>query len=533
MALDATELTRRLAEELSYMENSYWIHLQAPSPIEKYPAKQHARSVACYLGVHEGLIYLAGQQTAFLEDSDQPRPFRQRRYFYYITGVDFPDCFVTYNIGQDVLTLYIPPVNPRTIIWNGRGHSIDECEERYDVDAVRLSTSVDYDIQSYINNNEGNKIYVLHPNQKPHLRNSHTLYNTQPKKNIFDIGRLRKAMDNARVRKCPHEIRLIRHANAVTASAHRSVLLALRTLDNEAQVQAIFLDTCIAKNARYQAYEVIAASGKNASILHYVGNDQSLRGKQLVCLDAGCEWDCYASDVTRTFPISGRWSREAKEIYDLVQEMQSACIGRVRPGVRFLDLHILAHQIAIKGLLRLGILHGGTEREIYRAGTSMAFFPHGLGHHLGLEVHDPSGDEPLMSAEDGEPWHDLQLKEVKGVSQSRKGLEEGMVVTIEPGIYFSEYSLSHEFGPSSPHSRYINPIVLQRYLAVGGVRIEDDILVTANGYENLTTAPKGEEMLRIILGEDIGDKGEDTLVLSRGGTGGRIDRITTEKNTRL
>ncbi|KAI9783354.1 MAG: hypothetical protein M1839_003888 [Geoglossum umbratile] len=518
MALDASELTRRLAEELSFTENSYWIHLQASSPIEKYPAKQHARSVARHLGVHEGLIYLAGQQTTFLEDSDQPQLFRQRRYFYYVTGVDFPDCFVTYNIGQDILTLYIPPINPRTIIWNGRGPSVDECEERYDVDVVRLSTSVDDDIQSYINSNEGSKIYALHPNQKPHLRDSHTLYNTLPKKNIFDFDRLQKAMDNARVRKCPHEVNLIRRASAVTASAHRSVLRALRTFDNEAQIQAAFLDTCIANDAKHQAYEVIAASGENASILHYVKNNQSLKGKQVVCLDAGCEWDCYASDVTRTFPISGRWSTEAKEIYDLVQEMQTACIERIRPGVRFLDLHILAHQIAIKGLLELGILHGGSMGEIYRAGTSMAFFPHGLGHHLGLEVHDPSGDEPLMSAEGREPSHDPQTKEVKGAPRSGKGLEEGMVVTIEPGIYFSKHSLSHEFGPLSPHSKYINPVVLQRYLAVGGVRIEDDILVTANGYENLTKAPKGEEMLHIILGEDIRDKGEEALVLSRGGT---------------
>jgi Xaa-Pro aminopeptidase len=248
---------------------------------------------------------------------------------------------------------------------------------RYDVDVVRLSTSIDGDIKSYINNNKSSKIYVLHPNQKPHLQDPHTIYSSQPNEVVFDTEQLQKAMDNARVRKCPHEIRLIRHANAVTASAHRSVLRALRSYDNEAQIQATFLDTCVANNAKNQAYEIIAASGENASTLHYVKNNQSLKGKQVVCLDAGCEWACYASDVTRTFPISGRWSTEAKEIHDLVQEMQNACIERIRPGVRYLDLHILAHQIAIRGLLRLGIMHGGTECEIYEAGTSMAFFPHG------------------------------------------------------------------------------------------------------------------------------------------------------------
>jgi Xaa-Pro aminopeptidase len=166
---------------------------------------------------------------------------------------------------------------------------------------------------------------------------------------------------------------------------------------NEAQVEAIFLDACVAEDAKHQAYEVIAASGENASTLHYIKNDEPLEGRQFMCLDAGCEWECYASDVTRTFPISGAWpSKEAKEIYDLVQNMQTTCISRLAPGARFLDLHVLAHQIAIQGLMSLGILHNGDPEEIYRAGTSRAFFPHGLGHHLGLEVHDV-GQKSLMA----------------------------------------------------------------------------------------------------------------------------------------
>ncbi|KAH0543234.1 hypothetical protein FGG08_002398 [Glutinoglossum americanum] len=381
---------------------------------------------------------------------------------------------------------------------------------RYDVDAVRLSTSINDDIKSYINSNKNSKIYVLRPDQKPNLWGLRYL---QPGKDLFDTRRLRSAMDYARVRKCPHEIRLIRHANVVTASAHRAVLRALRSFDNEAQIQATFLSTCVANDAKHQAYEIIAASGENASILHYIKNNESLKGKQLVCLDAGCEWDCYASDVTRTFPISGSWSAEAKEIHDLVQEMQSACIERIRPGARFRDLYVLAHQIAIKGLFRLGILHGGTESEIFQAGTSMAFFPHGLGHHLGLEVHDVSGYEPLMSSKVHESWHVPQVEEGQWASQSRHGLEEGMVITVEPGIYFSEYALSHVFLPSPIHSKYICRDVLQRYLPVGGVRIEDDILVTADGYENLTRAPKGEEMLRIIRGEDTDSRLEEPDVV--------------------
>lgn len=110
-----------------------------------------------------------------------------------------------------------------------------------------------------------------------------------------------------------------------------------------------------------------------------------------MCLDAGAEWQGYAADVTRTFPLSGHWSsREAKQIYNLVQRMQTKCMGMLGPGARFVDAQCLAHLVAIEGLLELGILHNGSKKDIYEAGTSVAFFPHGLGHHMGLEVHDVS-----------------------------------------------------------------------------------------------------------------------------------------------
>ena len=273
------------------------------------------------------------------------------------------------------------------------------------------------------------------------------------------------------------------------------------------------MDVCISQQAKQQAYDPIAASGPNAGTLHYDANNEDLAGRQLMCLDAGCEYELYASDITRTFPLSDSWpSKEAENIYSLVQRMQETCIQRLEPGVRYLDLHILAHQIAIDGLLRLGILCNGTREEIYKSGTSRAFFPHGLGHHIGLEVHDV-GQAELMSVRRGKPVYqqapslypenfhnpvyDSQTCHAPTDPQSSH-LEEGMVVTVEPGIYFSVYALQHFYLPSPIHSKFINLEVLERYLPVGGVRIEDDILITANGYENLTTAPKGAAMLDII-----------------------------------
>lgn len=237
------------------------------------------------------------------------------------------------------------------------------------------------------------------------------------------------------------------------------------------------------------AYPTIAGSGKNAGILHYIANNEPLQGRQLVCLDAGSEYQNYSSDVTRTFPISGFLGTEAAAIYDIVQSMQESCIALLKPGVQMIDLHRLAHRIAIAGLLQLKIFHQGSAEEIEAAGTSRAFFPHGLGHHLGLEVHDVLGIPLLRYSAD-----EINMLEEK----SQPMLEEGMVITIEPGIYFMRYELERVYFHAPKHAKYINREVLESYWNVGGVRIEDDILITRNGYENLTTAPKGKAALDII-----------------------------------
>lgn len=383
-------------------------------------------------------------------------------------------------------------------MYNGPGLTADEAYDRYDVDLVKYSTDVSEAVERWMMHTPNGNVFILHPTQEA--------FPGQNKLPRVDYTKLQIAIDQCRVIKDPHEIELIRKANDISAEAHRTVLTNVSGLQNEAQVEAIFKEICIARLAKHQAYDVIAASGENAATLHYMKNDEPLEGRQLMCLDAGCEWDLYASDVTRTFPLSGSWpTKEASEIYHLVQSMQEACIERVKPGVRFLALHYLAHEIAVKGLLKLGILHNGKPKDILEAGTSLAFFPHGLGHHLGLEVHDVS-DVPINSVEAGqeEPVDPISAVLLSGeycrapVDTQSGGLEEGMVFTIEPGIYFSRYALEQIYLKSPIHSKYINKDVLEAYFAVGGVRIEDNILVTNKGYENLTTAPKGQEMLNLI-----------------------------------
>ncbi|KAF1923191.1 uncharacterized protein M421DRAFT_425999 [Didymella exigua CBS 183.55] len=486
----------------------YWVHLDAEGSLEKYPARQHARRVQEKLGIDEGLIYLAGQPAKNNEDSDMPALFRQRRYFYYLTGCNEPSCHMTYDIQHDTLSLFIPRIDPKRVIWNGRGSTLAEAVERYDVDEVYYVDELGDAIKDWsdYHGGHGSDVYVLHNDQFPRTPGLHA---------IIDSKSLQPAMNAARMIKDEHEIALIRKANDISSEAHRKVLANILKYKNEAQVEGLFMNVCISHQAKHQAYDPIVASGPNAGTLHYDANNENFEDRQLMCLDAGCEYELYASDITRTFPLAESWpSEEAENIYKLVERMQESCIERLAPGVRYLDLHILAHQIAIDGLLKLGLLHNGTREEIYAAGTSRAFFPHGLGHHVGLEVHDV-GQAELMSVSRGKavleqvpslfpenfhaPVYDATLCHAPTDTQSSQ-LQEGMVVTVEPGIYFSSYALQHFYLPSPVHSRFINQEVLHRYMPVGGVRIEDDILITLGGYENLTDAPKGDAMFDIIRG---------------------------------
>jgi Xaa-Pro dipeptidase len=373
--------------------------------------------------------------------------------------------------------------------------SREEAQDRYDVDRVQYYASLQPELESWLSERVHNSLlYMVHVSEKPE---------GLPEELPLDSEQLLPAMDAARGVKDEYEIRMIRQANKVSALAHRSILERISKMKNESEIEGLFLDTCISHGARNQAYQIIAASGPNAAVLHYDRNNETLHQKPLVCLDAGAEWNCYASDVTRTFPLAGQWPNQyVKDIYSLVERMQEECIKRIRRGTRFLSLHDLAHEIAIDGLLKLGVLKDGTHSEIRASGASKVFFPHGLGHHVGLEVHDVSESEitALHPSLDQSQYGSVLNPAISRspCTLSAPLLEEGMVVTVEPGIYFSSLALAN--ARKQPHARYIDFDIADKYVPIGGVRIEDDILVTSNGYENLTTAPKGEEMLAIIRG---------------------------------
>jgi len=217
---------------------------------------------------------------------------------------------------------------------------------------------------------------------------------------------------------------------------------------SEYELQAT-IEYIFKKNGAYSdAYSSIVASGNNANTLHYIDNSKKLKRGELILIDAGCEYEYYASDITRSFPVSGKFTKAQRELYEMILAVEKEIISMVRPNILRSKLQERSELLLTKGLVRLGILQGDVEK-LMKKKKHKKYYPHGIGHWMGIDVHDPS------------PYRDRKGKEIF--------LREGMVMTIEPGIYIDKNDMQ----------------VPKRFRGIG-IRIEDDILVSESGYENLS-----------------------------------------------
>ncbi|KAJ3089544.1 hypothetical protein HK102_006137 [Quaeritorhiza haematococci] len=290
---------------------------------------------------------------------------------------------------------------------------------------------------------------------------------------------LRSAIAEARVFKTKGEIEVIRMAAKITGEAHIALMKSLKTgVTTETEMHARFVYECARKGAQFQAYTPIVAGAKRGAVLHYVKNNEPLptNPHDFVLVDAGCEYNLYAGDVTRTYPVGGKFVDEWKTTYEIVLDAQKAVLNALKPGVEWEDMHRLATRVICEGLQKAGILRGSTE-ELLKHHLPALFFPHGLGHLIGIDVHDvggyPAGVERIQ-----EP----------GIRylRMRRTLKPGMYVTVEPGVYFVDTILEPALKDPNT-SKYIDLPTLERFRSkVGGVRIEDDVLITESGIENMT-----------------------------------------------
>jgi len=264
---------------------------------------------------------------------------------------------------------------------------------------------------------------------------------------------LNHLLHEMRLLKSAAEVATMRRAAQISAGAHLRAMRACRPGMSELELEAELLHEFASHGARHPAYPSIVGAGANGCILHYTDNDARLTRGDLVLIDAGAELDGYASDITRTFPVSGRFSRRQRSVYQLVLDAQHAAIEAVRPGARWNDPHDAAVRVLTEGLVRLGLLKGRPATQVKRGGYRR-FYMHRTGHWLGLDVHDV-GDYKV-----GGEWREL---------------EPGMVLTVEPGLYLAAGTRG-----------------LPREWHDIGIRIEDDVLVTPEGHEVLTAAAPKE-----------------------------------------
>jgi Xaa-Pro aminopeptidase len=293
-----------------------------------------------------------------------------------------------------------------------------------------------------------------------------------------DTPGLRDALDELRVLKDAAEVALLREASAATDAGHRAAMRACRPGLYEYEVQAELERAFRMAGCPQTGYASIVAAGRNGAVLHYHANSAKLRAGELMLIDAAAERHGYTADVTRSFPVSGRFTGRQRDVYEAVLDAQERCIDAARAGRTSFELQRLSEERLAEGLRGLGLLRGSLE-ELVETAAVRVFYPHGIGHTLGLDVHDVTGGEKRRLARQGK----VKLR-------FRARLEPGFVITVEPGLYFIP-ALLHDPEVRRRHRGRIDFARAESFLDLGGVRIEDDVVVRAAGPPlNLTPTPK-------------------------------------------
>ena len=415
---------------------------------KEYQARRHALSKR----VPIGSVCIIPAAKEMIRNGDAHYRFRQDSDFYYLTGFDEPDALLLIlggDHGQSVL--FIRPSDPAHEIWTGKRLGVEDACKVLGVDCAYAVDDVDMRLPELLADKQS--IYYTigcYPAWEKTILRAWKVVQGQSRKGVVAPGMfcdLSPILSEMRLFKSPAELLLMRHAAKATVSAHQRAMRASKEASYEYQLEAELMYEFIRQGCRNVAYDSIVASGANACTLHYTQNNQALKQDELVLIDAGAEFDNYAADVTRTFPVSGHFSVAQREIYAWVLSAQRAGIACVRPGARWDLIQKTMVDVLTLGLIEMGLLKGSfedlVEREAYKP-----FYMHSSGHWLGLDVHDCG-----QYKKDGE-W---------------RKLEPGMVLTVEPGLYIPSVGVDPRFQGI-------------------GVRIEDDILVTEDGHENLTHA---------------------------------------------
>ena len=383
----------------------------------------------------ESIIMLKGSSET-LRNGDVNYPFRQSNNFYYFTGFEEPDCILFLSPGRKIYIrekreyvkelIFVPPQNIQREIWNGTRLSPEVVKEKLGIDEALPNT----EYESYFRNllfQADTLFFEYSPLSldKPLTRDLEIIKKTKERLYNLETASVNNKIIQLREIKSSSEIELIKKAVEITCEAHKNIMKEARPGMYEYELEAILEYTFKKNGARRNGFLPIIASGPFSCILHYNKNDRKINPDELVVMDIGAEYKMYTADITRTIPISGKFSQRQKEIYNIVLKAHDEAISLIKPGIRKNEIHNKAVDIISDGLVNLGLINDKKEYKKY--------YMHGTSHPIGLDVHDPS------------------------VSRI---LKPGMIITIEPGIYIRDENL--------------------------GIRIEDDVLVTETGCEILS-----------------------------------------------
>ncbi|KEF43128.1 MAG: peptidase M24 [Cyanobium sp. CACIAM 14] len=394
--------------------------------------------------------------------ADVEHPFRQNSDFWYLTGFDEPGAVALFlpHRPDTPFVLFVEPKDPKAEVWNGFRWGCEGAVESFGAAMAHPRGELAERLPEYLEGAEGIAFRVgRHPAVEPLVLEAWgRQLDRAPRSGKAALGLVAPCplLHELRLRKEPEELERLREAARISAEAHELARRVVRPGLSERQVQAVIEQHFLEQGARGPAYGSIVAGGDNACVLHYTSNADVLRDGDLLLIDAGCSLsDYYNGDITRTFPINGRFSGEQRALYELVLAAQEAAVAAVAPGQTAEGVHDTAVRVLVEGLVELGLLAGEVDGLIEQ-GAYRHLYMHRTGHWLGLDVHDVGayrlGEHPVE-------------------------LAPGMVLTVEPGLYVSDRLPVPEGQPA----------IAERWKGIG-IRIEDDVAVTAHGHEVLTAA---------------------------------------------
>jgi Xaa-Pro aminopeptidase len=412
-----------------------------------------------------GTVAVLGGKQQTIRNGDVENRFRQSGDVLYLTGFHEPETVVVLAPGRDKpFTMFVRPRDPERETWTGRRAGVEGAIARYGADQAFPVGALKDELPNLL---DGADEVAYLPGDDPRMDelilgaiSTLRAGERRGRRAPMRITDLRATLHELRMRKDDAALQTMRRAAAVTADAHVAAMRAAKDGTPEYEIEAL-IDYTFRRNGGFPGYGTIVGGGDNATILHYVDAADRLRRGELCLVDAGCELDGFTADVTRTWPIAARFTPAQRRAYELVLDVEERCIAACRPGATVDGIHQLAVELLTDGMVRLGLLRG-EPKQLIESGAYKRFYMHRTSHWLGLDVHDVGA---------------------YAVAGAPRPLEPGMVLTIEPGLYV-------------PADATDVPVELRGI----GIRIEDDVLVTADGHEVLTTAcPKSVEALEEIV----------------------------------